>query len=721
MQAVARSFRRLSSCVHHAHLYRLSGSVQHHRLVRHKWIPADYLPADPLPGKQPEAHNGHFPSRTHNCGVLRAQDADTDVILVGWLLPERKVGKSLSFFTLKDQYGETQLAVHARGVLNVMREVPVESAVLVKGRVKIRPEKNKMPDQPTGEIEVAVESLTLMNPADRKLPFYPSDPYNLPKEELRMQYRYLDLRRSALTSNLQKRSKVAHIVRTILHERDFTEVETPILLKSTPEGAREFLVPTRVSSNPPQVFTSEGSGPASDSGSAAIQPQFYALPQSPQQPKQLLVVSGAVDRYYQLARCFRDEDGRKDRQPEFTQVDLEMAWVDWGEPQVTPEVQTTSLEATVEQSGIEQAEDTWRIGGRNVRDVVETVIRNIWSQVEGIELPPQFRVMTYHEAMKRYGSDKPDLRFGLEIFRVSSHLNRDMRNTLREKREILEALVLPAVPPGTAYASELLKLVDAESKIEHIEVAASEGTSWLARSRVVQELLSSTGTSTDVLDRDITSVMGLEKGGSVWLAKRPRKTEGGSTALGRLRLEAAKIAQKYGALTFSNEPKFLWVTEFPLFTHDEDKEFLAKGRWSSSHHPFTAPMLDDLEKLYKPDKIHEVRGQHYDLVLNGVEIGGGSVRVHDAKMQEYVFREILQLGEQEIASFEHLLQALRSGAPPHGGFAFGFDRLVAILCKTESIRDVIAFPKTKDGTDLLFKSPSPADMSVLAQYGIRPQ
>ncbi|EMD41035.1 hypothetical protein CERSUDRAFT_62979 [Gelatoporia subvermispora B] len=666
---------------------------------------------------------GRFPSRTHNCGALRASDADCDVVLVGWLLPERKVAKKFSFFTLKDQYGETQLAVHAKDsyqtVLDSMREVPVESAVLVRGKVRLRPQKNRMIDQPTGEIELAVESFTLMNPANRRLPFYPSDIHNLPKEDLRMRYRYLDLRRSVLTSNIQKRSEVAQIVRSVLHDQDFTEVETPILLKSSPEGAREFLVPTRLSStlNPssPAAARNAEAKPFRDS----TRPLFYALPQSPQQPKQLLVISGAVDRYYQLARCFRDEDGRKDRQPEFTQVDLEMAWVSWGEPEASADASSTFANPSETQLGLMYPADKWRIGGNEVRDVVESVIRRIWSQVERVDLPPVFPVMTYHHAMTRYGSDKPDLRFGLEILDVTPCLPRPIQSALQDRKETLEALVLPNVSPNTTYASELLGLLDLDSDIVRL---FSSSDLWFSEYK-----------KSTMLDCEVKSVAGLEKGGMVWLVKRQSKLEvcvacfylcqGGSTALGKLRLEVGKIAQRHGALTFSDEPKFLWVTEFPLFTHDEDKEFLAKGRWSSSHHPFTAPMLEDIEKLYQPSKIHEagVRGQHYDLVLNGVEIGGGSVRVHDATMQEYIFKEILQLGEQEVSAFEHLLQALRCGAPPHGGFAFGFDRLMAILCKTESIRDVIAFPKTKDGADPLFKSPAPADSDVLAQYGVRQQ
>ncbi|CDO74020.1 hypothetical protein BN946_scf185043.g69 [Trametes cinnabarina] len=485
------------------------------------------------------------------------------------------------------------------------------------------------------------------------MPFMPFDKQNLANEDLRLRYRYLDLRRTELTNNLKKRSDVAFLIRSTLHEQGFTEVETPMLLNSTPEGAREYLVPTRVK----------------QSSDAAPQPLFYALSQSPQQPKQLLVASGAVDRYFQLARCFRDEDGRKDRQPEFTQVDLEMAWVSWGKERAAGE------------SGSRSAADPWRIGGHEVRDIVETIIRRIWKKVENVDLEEQFRVMTYEEVMGRYGSDKPDLRFGLEIQDITPYLLRSLRDSLEAKGEIVEALIITARSEHAPFVQAALEM-ETDRSVEHLQVAQEDGSDWLNQSRTVKEILGDSNPALEVSDLDPS--LGLAQGGTIWLARRPRRPE------------------------------------FPLFTRaDEDKDFLAHGRWSSSHHPFTAPMSEDLEKMYA-GKVEEVRGQHYDLVLNGVEIGGGSVRVHDAAMQEYIFKNILQLDEKEKSSFNHLLHALRCGAPPHGGFAFGFDRLMAILCKTSSIRDVIAFPKTAAGTDLLFKSPSPSSAEVLAQYALKP-
>ncbi|KAI0921501.1 hypothetical protein AcV5_000924 [Taiwanofungus camphoratus] len=701
------------NAVHHSrsHFARRASKKAHTDLQEEKYL--NELPQTDI------AYCAPFPRRTHTCGALSSVYVDSRVVLTGWLLPERKVNKKLSFFNVRDSSGSVQLVVSANAstdVLSSMREVPTESTILVEGIVRMRGLSHRR-EYPGGDIEIIVDSFTLLNPADRNLPFMPSDTDNLANENLRLRYRYLDLRRSELSANLKKRSNVAHIVRTVFHEENFTEVETPILLKSTPEGAREFLVPTRItsSSSLPHAALSSQSTSLHPTGTVS-QPLFYALPQSPQQPKQLLIASGAVDRYYQIARCFRDEDGRKDRQPEFTQVDFEMAWVGWGEPEVM-----TTMAPPDEGHALllhEQLPSAWRIGGREVREVVEKLVRRIWSQTEGIELPEQFRVMTYEEAMRRYGSDKPDLRFGLEIEDIMSFLPAAVRTKLAEQGEIIEALI---VRNERASAVHFLRAARAASEddttIEKIEVVRD--TNWVAHSQLLREVFESANRETDSSDYDMYEKLKLKEGSVMWLARRRRKAEGGSTSLGRMRLRLATEAQQLGDLELSTVPQFLWVTEFPLFTRaDADKEFLARGRWSSSHHPFTAPMWQDIDKMYK-GKIDEVRGQHYDLVLNGVEIGGGSVRVHDAAMQEYIFTKVLQLDNNERTSFGHLLHALRCGAPPHGGFAFGFDRLMAILCKAESIRDVIAFPKTGAGTDLLFKSPAPANSAVLAQYNIR--
>ncbi|KAJ6516116.1 tRNA synthetases class II-domain-containing protein, partial [Mycena sanguinolenta] len=627
-----------------------------------------------------------FPKRTHSCGALSAADVGSRVVLTGWLLPERKGGKLLSFFPLKDSLGTTQLVVnHPEVVANQpsLSDVPVESTVLIEGTVQVRPQAARR-SGPTGDIDVLVDNFILLNPADANLPFFPSTSRSVANEDLRARFRYLDLRRSALSANLRTRSRVARIVRNTLHEQGMTwpspfiYVETPVLLRSSPEGAREFLVPTRTLTH-------------------GDEPRFFALPQSPQQPKQLLICSGGVDKYFQIAKCFRDEDGRKDRQPEFTQIDLEMAFVSWGE-------QSTSTSRS----------NVWRIGGTEVREVIETLVRKIWQDVEGIELPSKFKVMTYTEAMKLYGSDKPDIRFGLKIIDATELLAPEHRAIFESRGEILQC-----IPVRQAHEPSFIDVSREcahDLAIERIILTEENLMQWLTKSGAAAFDAASVGQEDSVNEN-----LHLKLGDVVWLCRSPKVPRGGSSPLGQLRLHLSELAQSSGKLSLTTKPHFLWITEFPLFTRsDGDKEFLAQGRWSSTHHPFTAPMWQDIEAMYRGD-IEGIRGQHYDLVLNGVEIGGGSVRVHDADMQDYIFTKVLQLSEREKLPFSQLLHALRCGAPPHGGFAFGFDRLLAIICKTQSIRDVIAFPKTSVGTDMLFQSPAAVGKEVLEQYGIRPQ
>jgi len=451
-----------------------------------------------------------------------------------------------------------------------------------------------------------------------------------------------------------------------------------VLLRSSPEGAREFLVPTRTLTH-------------------GEEPRFFALPQSPQQPKQLLICSGGVDKYFQIAKCFRDEDGRKDRQPEFTQIDLEMAFVSWGE-------QNTSNS---------NRSNVWRIGGTEVRDVIETLIRKIWQDVEGVELAQKFKVMTYYEAMKLYGSDKPDNRFGLKIIDATDFLTPEHRAALESRGEILQCI--PVRQSQEPNFIDVSRECAYDLPVERVILTEENLSMWLIQSGAAG------GAAGERQDDRINENLHLKLGDVVWLCRSPKIPRGGSSPLGELRLHLSELAQSSGKLSLTTKPHFLWITEFPLFTRsDGDKEFLAKGRWSSTHHPFTAPMWQDIDAMYRGD-VEGVRGQHYDLVLNGVEIGGGSVRVHDADMQDYIFTNILQLNEEEKSPFSQLLHALRCGAPPHGGIALGFDRLMTILCKTQSIRDVIAFPKTSVGTDLLFRSPAVVSEKVLEQYGIQPE
>jgi aspartyl-tRNA synthetase len=591
----------------------------------------------------------------------------------------------MSFFPIKDFSGITQLVVrkgHENAHLTTLSEIPVESTIAIEGQVLVRPELSRR-DEGTGQIEVQVNNFTLLNPAHRNMPFIPSDNQILVNEDLRARFRYLDLRRTALADNIRKRSQVARIIRDTLHDDGFLEVETPLLLKSTPEGAREFLVPSRV-------------GQSTAQHDANHTPLFYALPQSPQQPKQLLICSGAVDKYFQIAKCFRDEDGRKDRQPEFTQIDLEMAFVSWG------------VDSNIFSS------NAWRVGGHEVRVVIERLVRRIWQKVEEITLPSSFRVITYNEAMTRYGSDKPDTRIDLEIQDITPSLPIHAQASFEDLGDILEAIILrPSESCSFFRASEECNYEN-EKNVSRSVIADSNLLNWLCDNRSINLKLSSEEHA------HLNKTLRLSSGDTIWLSRRRKIPEGGSTALGRLRTRISELAQARGDYVPHKIPHFLWVTEFPLFTRaDPDKEFLACGRWSSTHHPFTAPMWQDIEAMYA-GRIDQVRGQHYDLVLNGVEIGGGSVRVHDAAMQEYIFSQVLQLSDAEKSSFDHLLHALKSGAPPHGGIALGFDRLMAILCKTPTIRDVIAFPKTGAGTDPLFRSPAAINEEVLSQYGVRP-
>ncbi|THV03320.1 hypothetical protein K435DRAFT_775004 [Dendrothele bispora CBS 962.96] len=680
----------------------------------------------------PSAHSAPYPSRTHSCGALSARDAGSRVILTGWLLPERKT-KLVSFFPLKDSSGTVQLIVNhhdaqARADASTFRlsDVPVESSVWIQGQVLLRPPSARRPGS-TGEIDIQVEKFILLNPADTHLPFTPSSTHNnyLPNEELRLKYRYLDLRRSVLSENLRKRSQVARIVRNSLHDDGFVEVETPVLLRSSVEGAREFLVPTRTT-----TATNNNNSNNNDSSSSS-QPLFYALQQSPQQPKQLLIASGTIDRYFQIAKCFRDEDGRKDRQPEFTQIDLEMAYVSWGRDSVNDCLSSSSSSSSDSASASASTStampthtqgprwtNQWRIGGTQVRDVVETLTKKVWRELENTELPEKFRVMTYDEAMTRFGSDKPDTRFDLEIQDITDFLPPEAKASFESADDVLECI--PIRQPQHPEFSFAIRKCMREPNVEILKLTEGNLSSWLLHNKTVQSPRSAQSGehgSTDVATVPVSvnaineTLGGLGPGDHVLLSRRTRVAKVGDSSF------SGTLIHK--PLVLPPEPHFLWVTEFPLFTRsDDDKDFLAKGRWTSSHHPFTAPVWEDVEKLYRGE-VESIRGQHYDLVLNGMEIGGGSVRVHDAAMQEYIFSNVLQLTESEKAPFQHLLHALRCGAPPHGGIALGFDRLMSILCKTSSIRDVIAFPKTSVGTDLLFKSPAPVDPVTLEQYGIR--
>jgi aspartyl-tRNA synthetase len=551
-----------------------------------------------------------------------------------------------------------------------------------------------------------------------------------------MKHRYLDLRGDRLGHNIRQRSKVSWTIRNYLHQLDFTEIETPVLLRSTPEGAREYLVPTRNN----QKQTSHSSD-ASSSSLPVKRPQFFALQQSPQQPKQLLIASGVTDRYFQIAKCFRDEDGRKDRQAEFTQIDLEMGFVSGAE--------------------VFKKEDGWRIGGREIRQVIEGMIKTIWRAVgrheEADELDREgFLVMQYDEAMQRYGSDKPDLRYGVELVDMGDAIKGEGEGTdgFRPKSELELLCFTP--PNGSFTNAEMGELFgtnpDLLEGVESFKVEAGSINSMakllMRKSRNMRDLLTEkevTGEEVSVtsLVRKLQEAQdkgliaqGVEKGDISYLFTALKKlpASGGSTKLGDLRrLLIASLVEK-GKVTLPSKPHFAWITEFPLFTLDDgDKAQLSQGRWSSSHHPFTSPMEEDIPRIQqalcddamvsreeKEMIMHTCKGQHYDLVLNGVEIGGGSIRIHDTSLQRDILKNALELSSTELNRFNHLLQALACGAPPHGGIALGFDRLMAILCDTATIRDVMAFPKSATSKDLLFQCPDSLEQdSLLEAYGLR--
>jgi aspartyl-tRNA synthetase len=517
-----------------------------------------------------------------------------------------------------------------------------ESVISVTGKVRQRPAGTNNAKIPTGEVEVMVSGFEVLNHAD-VLPFPVDDPEvaNKVNEELRLKYRYLDLRRPEMTRNLRLRSKVAIATRSFMDEQGFLEVETPTLFKSTPEGAREFLVPFR---REPGLF--------------------YALPQSPQQFKQILMVAG-VERYFQLARCYRDEDQRADRQLEFTQVDVEMSFID--------------------------REDIYAL--------IEGLLKRVWKTALGMDIPTPFKRVSFQEALNRWGIDKPDTRFGMELvdltddFRASSFkvfsgavANGGVVKALNAKG--LAGATQGQIETMTEYAKSFGAKGLAFIKVEK----GADGATVEWKSPIVKFF-------SDAEKQALTAKLEIQEGDLILFAAD--QWLNACEILGKIRLYCADVLKGQGKLNIpADRFDFLWVVDFPLLTFD--KEF---NRWYSSHHPFTAPVAEDIPLLKTDPK--KVRGQHYDVVVNGVELGGGSIRIHQPDVQKTVFEEILAIPPDETQlRFGYMLEAFRYGAPPHGGIALGFDRLCAILCGTPSIRDVIAFPKTAKGTDLMTDSPA---------------
>lgn len=573
--------------------------------------------------------------RTHNNGELRLQDVNSEVTLCGWVSKRRNFG-ALVFIDLRDRYGITQL-VFNEDIAAQISDVRNEYVLQVKGTVVERKDKN--PKLETGEIEVVVSEAKIVNTAITT-PMIIADETDA-LEDTRLKYRYLDLRRPVLQKNLILRNRITLLVRNYLAKYGFTEVETPILCRSTPEGARDYLVPSRISKG-----------------------EFYALPQSPQLYKQLLMVGG-MDRYFQIARCFRDEDLRADRQPEFSQIDIEMSFVD--------------------------EEDIW--------SMTEGLMKEIFKDIKGIELP-EFKRIPYDTCMEKYGSDKPDLRFDMPLYNVSEvFANTEFKvfeNCLNEGG-IIQAM---NVKNGADKFSrkQLDKLQD------YVKVY---GAKALANLKLTSEGFA--GSVTKVLSNAekeaLRTMLNIEENDIVFFVADKKKVA--QTSLGALRVKLGHDLD----LINKDAYEFLWVTDFPMFEYDENE-----NRYVAAHHPFTSPNLEDVDKLMS-DPAH-CYSRAYDLVLNGYELLSGSIRIHDQKLQEKVFEAIGMTLEEAHEKFSWFMDAFQYGTPPHGGVGIGLERLTMILAGTDNIRDVVAFPKTASASDLMAQAPSPVDPAQLKELGI---
>ena len=587
--------------------------------------------------------------RTHHCAQLTPADLGASVTLSGWVDSIRDHG-GIVFIDLRDRKGLTQVKFDPQdnAALGVQAgNLKPESVISIAGKVVPRPEGTVNATLPTGGIEIAAHALEVLNVSDT--PPFPLDDVGGDKvnEDLRLTYRYLDLRRPKMRKNLQVRHRAAKSIRDYFDSQEFIEVETPALFKSTPEGAREYLVPSRIHAG-----------------------QFYALSQSPQQFKQILMVAG-VEKYFQIARCFRDEDLRSDRQMEFTQVDVEASFID----------------------------------REGIYSLFEGMLKKVWKDVLGHDLPTPFPRMPYIDAMNRYGVDKPDVRFGMELVDFTELF----------KTSAFKVFASTATGGGAIKAINAKGLADlTQGEIKALEeIAKSLGAKGLAFIKVEGGEWKSPIVKffSEAEKAALTAQLGLAEGDMLFFAAAP--WEKACAILGRIRLEAAALLQKRGKLTIRPDDwQFLWVVDFPLMSYDE-----AENRYVATHHPFTAPVAEDAAYLDTDPK--KVRGQHYDVVLNGMELGGGSIRIHQPALQKKVFEDVLKIPADVVENrFGYMLKAFTYGAPPHGGIAFGLDRMVALLCGTTSIRDVIAFPKTQKGQDLMAQSPTPVTAKQLKELHI---
>ena len=584
--------------------------------------------------------------RTHNLGELRSKNIGEVVTLSGWVDTKRNVSTSLTFIDLRDREGKTQIVFNnellSEKVLEEVQKLKSESVIKVIGEVKER--SNKNPNIPTGEIEIFAKEIEILNACDT-LPFQISGVDDNLSENMRLTYRYLDIRRSKMLNNLKMRHRMIMSIRNYMDKAGFLDVDTPVLTKSTPEGARDFLVPSR---------TNPGT--------------FYALPQSPQLFKQLLMIGG-VEKYFQIAKCFRDEDLRADRQPEFTQLDIEMSFV--------------------------EKED--------VMNEIEGLAKYVFKNVTGEEANYTFQRMPYAEAMDRFGSDKPDLRFSVELKDLSDIVKNSSFNAFSSTVQnggLVKAVVAPNANEKFSRKfiseyEEYVKTYFGAKGLAYIKLTADGITSPIAKFLSEDEM------------KAIIEKTEAKTGDVIFIVADKKKVV--VSALGALRLKIGKDLD----LINKDDFKFLWVVDFPMFDYDEEEQ-----RYKAEHHPFTSIKAEDLDK-FLAGQTEDIRTNTYDLVLNGSEIGGGSIRIFNPKIQSMVFDRLGLSQEEAKAKFGFFLDAFKYGAPPHGGLAFGIDRWLMVMLKEESIRDVIPFPKTNKGQCLMTEAPNTVDEKQLEELFIK--
>ena len=585
--------------------------------------------------------------RTHLCGELRASDAGSKVVLMGWVNRRRDLG-NLIFLDLRDRSGITQVVITAEagaGMHAKAETVRSEFVVAVLGHVKLRDANTINKNIPTGEIEVVADELRILNDC-KPLPFAPAD-NEIANEEVRLKYRYLDLRRPEMHYNIALRHRVSIAIREYLNAQGFYEIETPFMTRSTPEGARDYLVPSRVHPG-----------------------EFYALPQSPQLFKQILMISG-FDRYFQIVRCFRDEDLRADRQPEFTQIDLEISFA-------RPEI---------------------------VFATVEGFLTAAWKTI-GVDLQTPFPQMSYDQAIRLYGIDKPDMRLPA-MTEVAAAFAPENLATLNVDPELpVVAIVIPKVGELSRKERDDIKPLFGDRK----DAKVFEDIKRLEKSfpEAVAKIRELTKANPDDL---LVIVAGAKRTEAASEAKTRQQAYGIYSAAGQLRLALGqKYAARHGAFS-RRDFRFLWVTDFPMFEWDE-----TEGRWNAAHHPFTSPHENDMDKLESDPGA--VRALAYDIVLNGTELGSGSIRIHRQDIQSIIFKALGMSKEEQQARFGFFLEALQYGTPPHGGIALGLDRIVMILAGADSLREVIPFPKTAKAIDLMMDAPTPVSERQLKELGI---